>query len=60
MEKRLMRTFLMKLVQDESGPTAIEYGLIAALIAVVTIAGLTTLGTTLNSRYNSIATNVGS
>ena len=55
-----MRTFLMKLVRDESGPTAIEYGLIAALIAVVTIAGLTTLGTTLNARYNSIATNVGS
>jgi pilus assembly protein Flp/PilA len=39
---------------------AIEYGLIAALIAVVTIAGLTTLGTTLNSRYNAIATDVGS
>ena len=60
MEPRLMRTFLMKLVREESGPTAIEYGLIAALIAVVTIAGLTTLGTTLNARYNSIATNVGS
>ena len=55
-----MRTFLTKLVRDESGPTAIEYGLIAALIAVVTIAGLTTLGTTLNSRYNAIATKVGS
>jgi pilus assembly protein Flp/PilA len=52
-------TFLRKLLRDEAGPTAIEYGLIAALIAVVTIAGLTTLGTTLNSRYNAIATQVG-
>ena len=55
-----MRTLIKRLLADRSGPTAIEYGLIAALIAVVTIAGLTTLGTTLNSRYNSIATNVGS
>jgi pilus assembly protein Flp/PilA len=55
-----MRTFLQKLLRDETGPTAIEYGLIAALIAVVTIGGLTTLGTTLNARYNSIATSVGS
>lgn len=55
-----MRTFISRLLADESGPTAIEYGLIAALIAVVTIAGLTTLGTTLNARYNTIATDVGS
>jgi len=54
-----MLKFIRKMLRDESGPTAIEYGLIAALIAVVTIAGLTTLGTTLNSRYNSIATKVG-
>ena len=51
--------FIRKISKDCSGPTAIEYGLIAALIAVVTIAGLTTLGTTLNSRYNAIATQVG-
>ena len=58
-----MRTLvglIAPMLKDQSGPTAIEYGLIAALIAVVTIAGLTTLGTTLNSRYNSIATNIGS
>jgi pilus assembly protein Flp/PilA len=55
-----MLTFIHKLLRDEAGPTAIEYGLIAALIAVVTIAGLTTLGTTLNARYNAIATKVGS
>jgi len=51
---------LWRIARDRSGPTAIEYGLIAALIAVVTIAGLTTLGTTLNSRYNAIATDIGS
>jgi pilus assembly protein Flp/PilA len=55
-----MLKFIRTLFRDEAGPTAIEYGLIAALIAVVTIAGLTTLGTNLNSRYNSIATSVGS
>lgn len=55
-----MLRFFHKLAKDCSGPTAIEYGLIAALIAVVTIAGLTTLGTTLNSRYNAIATDIGS
>lgn len=55
-----MHRLIRQLFRDQSGPTAIEYGLIAALIAVVTIAGLTTLGTTLNSRYNAIATDVGS
>ena len=54
-----MLKFIRKMLRDETGPTAIEYGLIAALIAVVTIAGLTTLGTTLNARYNAIATKVG-
>ncbi|HKX11317.1 MAG TPA: Flp family type IVb pilin [Stellaceae bacterium] len=54
-----MLRLIKKIAKDCSGPTAIEYGLIAALIAVVTIAGLTTLGTTLNSRYNAIATDIG-
>jgi pilus assembly protein Flp/PilA len=55
-----MLEFIRKLLRDEAGPTAIEYGLIAALIAVVTIAGLTTLGTTLNARFGAIATETGS
>ena len=50
--------FLKKLVASRKGATAIEYGLIAALVAVVTIAGLTTLGTNLNTKYNNIATSV--
>ncbi|MGA3304430.1 MAG: Flp family type IVb pilin [Stellaceae bacterium] len=49
---------LVKLFQDESGVTAIEYGLIAALIAVVIISTITTLGTNLKTTFNSVATNL--
>ena len=55
----MLRLF-RRIWEDRAGPTAIEYGLIAALIAVATIAGLTTLGTNLNSRYNQLSTTVGS
>ena len=57
-ECKIMIKLIRKLLRDEAGPTAIEYGLIAALIAVVTIAGLTQVGTSLNSKYNTIATKV--
>jgi pilus assembly protein Flp/PilA len=55
-----MTNFAKRFVQDESGATAIEYGLIAALIAVVIITAVTTLGSNLNSKFNKIATSVGS
>lgn len=55
-----MFCLIRKFWEDQSGPTAIEYGLIAALVAVATIAGLTSVGTSLNSRYNQISTTVGS
>ena len=42
-------------INDEAGVTAIEYGLIAALIALVIIAGTTTLGTNLNQLFTNIA-----
>ena len=42
--------------KDESGATAIEYGLIAALISVAIIAGASTLGNSLNGAFSSIAT----
>jgi len=51
-----MSKLISRFVRDESGATAIEYGLIAALIAVVIITALTTLGTTLNAKFASIAT----
>ena len=45
--------------QDESGATAIEYGLIAALIAVVIITALTTLGTGLTNTFTSVSGKLG-
>jgi pilus assembly protein Flp/PilA len=46
---------LSKLLRDENGATAIEYGLIAALISVVIIAAVTLVGTQLSAVFNSIA-----
>jgi len=48
----------LALVRDESAVTAIEYGLIAALIAVVIIAGVTAVGSSLAALYNTISTAV--
>ncbi len=48
--------FVAKLLRDESGATAIEYGLIAALISVVIISAITLVGTNLSTVFNSIAT----
>jgi len=45
---------LSKLFRDESGATAIEYGLIAALIAVVIITAVTTVGTNLTATFETI------
>jgi pilus assembly protein Flp/PilA len=45
-----------RLLADESGATAIEYGLIAALIAIGIIAAATTLGTSLSSLFRRIST----
>jgi pilus assembly protein Flp/PilA len=46
---------VMKFLKDKSGATAIEYGLIAALIAVAVIGGVTSLGTNANATFNNIA-----
>jgi pilus assembly protein Flp/PilA len=45
-----------RFVRDESGATAIEYGLIAALIAVVIITAVTTVGTNLTTTFSTVAT----
>ena len=44
-----------RFLRDESGATAIEYGLIAALIAVVIITAVTSVGTNLSGTFNTIA-----
>jgi pilus assembly protein Flp/PilA len=46
---------LSAFLKDESGATAIEYGLIAAGISVVIIASVNTIGSTLNAKFNFIA-----
>ena len=48
-----MTKLLSRFVRDESGATAIEYGLIVALIAVVIIGAVTTLGTNLNTSLST-------
>jgi len=50
-----MTKFLKKFVKDESGATAIEYGLIAALIAVALIGVLGTVSTNLKTTFSSVA-----
>ncbi|OLP45463.1 Flp family type IVb pilin [Rhizobium oryziradicis] len=51
-----MSKIFARFIKDESGATAIEYGLIAALIAVAIIAGATTLGNSLNAAFSGIST----
>ncbi len=48
-------TLIKKLVHDEQGAPAIEYGLIAALIAVASITAMTSLGTTLRGTFNNVS-----
>ena len=48
--------FFTKLLRDEQGATAIEYGLIAALIAVAAITAMQSLGTSLNTTFSSVST----
>lgn len=51
-----MRDFMTKMISDRSGATAIEYGLIAALISVVIIGAITLVGTNLSTVFNTVAT----
>ena len=53
--KTLLALYPHKLAKDETGVTAIEYGLIAALVAVVCITVWKTLGTTLSSTFSTVA-----
>ena len=48
-------TFIKSFVANESGATAIEYGLIAALIAVAAIAAMQTLGNKLGNTFNNVS-----
>jgi pilus assembly protein Flp/PilA len=50
-----MKTLVLRFANDESGATAIEYGLIAAGISVAIIAVVNTIGSTLNTKFTSIS-----
>jgi pilus assembly protein Flp/PilA len=51
--------FIRKIVKNSKGATAIEYGLIAALIAVAAIAAFKKVGTSLNSTFTNVSTQMG-
>ena len=58
-----MRTFteaVVNFVKREDGPTAVEYAVMLALIIVVCLAAITTLGQNANSTFSSVGTNLGS
>jgi len=54
-----MTNLFSRFVRDESGATAIEYGLIAALIAVVIITAVTAVGTGLSTTFTSVSNKLG-
>jgi pilus assembly protein Flp/PilA len=53
-----MTTLIVRFLQDDTGATAIEYGLIAAGIAVAIIVAVQTLGTNLNTTFSSVSTSL--
>jgi pilus assembly protein Flp/PilA len=54
-EKEIIMNFITKFIREEDGVTAIEYGLIAALIAVVIVIAVKSVGTGLNTVFLKIA-----
>ena len=48
-------TFITSFIEDQSGATAIEYGLIAALVSVAAIGAMTSLGNSLDSMFTAVA-----
>jgi pilus assembly protein Flp/PilA len=49
-----MLTYVKRFIRDEEGQDLIEYALLASLIAIVSIAALTTLGTTVSALYQTV------
>lgn len=57
-EELIMTTLVLRFLADDTGATAIEYGLIAAGIAVAIIATVQALGTNLNSTFSTVSTSL--
>lgn len=53
-----MKNIFARFAADQSGATAIEYGLIAGLIAVVIISAVSTLGKNISNKFNAVANNL--
>jgi pilus assembly protein Flp/PilA len=53
-----MRSFIERFLKNESGATAIEYGLIAALISIAIIAGVRNIGTKLSTTFENVQGNL--
>jgi pilus assembly protein Flp/PilA len=53
-----MWAFLARLIKDERGATAIEYGLIAALIAVAAVSVMSTVGSNLKTTFSTVASHL--
>ena len=53
-----MSKFVTQFLKDESGATAIEYGLIVALIAVVIVGAVTTIGTGMSDKFQEVSDKV--
>jgi len=53
-----MYNFVSRFIKDQSGVTAIEYGLIAALIAVIIIGAVTLVGTNLSATFQTVASKI--
>ena len=51
-------SFIRKFIKNSKGATAIEYGLIAALIAVAAVSAMTSLGGKISTTFNNVATNM--
>jgi len=56
---RGLKNALVRFVQDESGPTAVEYAVMLALIIVVRITAITTLGSNANNTFSYVGSQVG-
>jgi pilus assembly protein Flp/PilA len=60
MRKGLEMETIKNFLKDEAGASAVEYGLMVALIAVVITAAVTTLGSNLSTKFSTVATTIGS
>ena len=54
-----MKNLFARFAKDESGATAIEYGLIAALVSVAAIGALTAMGSSLQTMFNTVSNKLG-